>query len=514
MRKNRRNIKKISLHPILTYGIMIFIVILVSALLALLNMSGTHIVYSEASGAFEKVTEAVTSVLNLRGVKFIYTNIVSGFANSAVLSNLIIILFSIGIMEKSGFLETFVTIVTKRMKKTTVTFWIVLICLLLSISGDIAYLVMIPLAGLIYYHGKRNPAIGIIAAYGSLCCGTGISLIFTSVDSALSKDTLLMANQLDPNYTIGAMNLSLVNVIAIILAAFMITRLVENKIAKDLPKYEFEDTSIEQEVMTKKKLRGLIYAGTVCFIYILIFIYNIIPGLPFSGNLLDYSQHMYIDKLFSYDSFFTKGFVFVIAMLFVLAGLFYGIGARTIKNTNDFADGLGHSLNGIGKIIVMIFMSTSLITIFKYSNIGNTVVTVLTDLLSKSGFTGLTLVLALYGISIVTTLLVPSAITNWSIMNNAVTTTMNAGISPIFTQFVFRIGQCVTICLTPLFSYFVIYLAYLEHYNQGDKQIRIFTALKYMLYFALIMLVIGIALILIFYLTNLPLGIGGYVSAS
>ena len=105
-------------------------------------------------------------------------------------------------------------------------------------------------------------------------------------------------------------------------------------------------------------------------------------------------------------------------------------------------------------------MSTSLITIFKYSNIGNTVVTVLTDLLGKSGFTGLTLVLALYGISIATTLLVPSAIANWSIMNNAVTTTMNAGISPIFTQFVFRMGQCVTICLTPLFSYFVIYLAY------------------------------------------------------
>ena len=88
------------------------------------------------------------------------------------------------------------------------------------------------------------------------------------------------------------------------------------------------------------------------------------------------------------------------------------------------------------------------------------------------------------------------------------------GLSDNSQKFVFRIGQCVTICLTPLFSYFVIYLAYLEHYNQGDKQIRIFTALKYMVYFSLIMLVIGITLILIFYLTNLPLGVGGYVSAS
>ena len=73
-------------------------------------------------------------------------------------------------------------------------------------------------------------------------------------------------------------------------------------------------------------------------VYVLFFIHNIIPGVTFGGNLLDYKQVLYIDKLFSPDSFFSQGFVFIITMLFVLLGLFYGLGAKTIKNNNDFCD--------------------------------------------------------------------------------------------------------------------------------------------------------------------------------
>ena len=50
---------------------------------------------------------------------------------------------------------------------------------------------------------------------------------------------------------------------------------------------------------------------------------------------------------------------------------------------------------------------------------------------------------------------------------------MNAGISPEFTQLVFRLGSSVTLGLTPVFAYFVVYLAYLENYNQSNKPITI-----------------------------------------
>ena len=47
----------------------------------------------------------------------------------------------------------------------------------------------------------------------------------------------------------------------------------------------------------------------------MIFVYNIIPNAPLGGALLDYSQTLYIDKLFGYNSFFNQGFVFVVTIL-------------------------------------------------------------------------------------------------------------------------------------------------------------------------------------------------------
>ena len=121
--------------------------------------------------------------------------------------------------------------------------------------------------------------------------------------------------------------------------------------------------------------------------YLIIFIYNIIPGLPFSGNFLNYSENLYIDKLFGAESFFANGFVFIITILFVILGLLYGIGAKTIRNNREFVEALGHSLNGIGKVLIYIFASATFISIFKQTNLGNVIVAGLTKLVTVIGAT-------------------------------------------------------------------------------------------------------------------------------
>ena len=57
---------------------------------------------------------------------------------------------------------------------------------------------------------------------------------------------------------------------------------------------------------------------------------------------------------------------------------------------------------------------------------------------------------------------------------------MNSGISPEFSQVIFRAAESVTYCLTPVMAYFVIYLAYMELYNQDKKGTGLFSSLKYM----------------------------------
>ncbi len=511
--KSNKLKKLIGIHPVVTYIVLCAFIIILSFIFSLLSAQSTYNLYSIATNDYTPITESVLSLFDLSGIKYIFTSSVENFATFTVLSNLIIILIGIGIMDRSGFLQTSVTLLTKKAKKTNVTFVIILICLLASIIGDLAYIILIPLTALFFYYAKRNPFIGLIASFGALTVGSGLSFAFTAVDSALRGYTTLNASVIDPNYIFSENALIAINLFVIVAATFILTRVTENYVAKKLPKYEFEESALEEDIVTKKELRGMIYAGIFGIAYILIIIYNIIPGLPFSGNLLDYSQSLYIDKLFSVESFFSSGFVFIVAIFFVILGLVYGIGSKSIKNNKDFVEGLGYSLDGIGKTLLLIFVASALINIFKQSNIGNTIVVYFSTVITDLGFTGLPLVLLLFFIAIITTIFVPSSIMKWPIIaSTAVPAFINSGLTPEFAQIVFRFGESVSMGLTPLLSYFVVYLAFIEKYDQSGKSISLFKAIKFQLPYALIMLVLFIIVILFFYITNIPLGVGGSVA--
>ncbi len=510
--KKLRTREKIGLHPVMMLLVLSFATIVISGILRLFNVQATFNKISSVTGDFQVTTEAVNSLFSLSGLKYIFTSTVSNFANYAVLTNLIIILLGIGIMVKSGFLKTIITLMTKKAKKTTVTFVLVLISILASLIGDLSYIILVPLGALLFLYGKRNPMIGIITTFASLTCGSALSLFLTSYDSSLINITLNNVNIINSGYNISSWAFILANVILIIALSFVITNVTENYLVKKLPKYEFSEEEVEEElVLTRKQMRGLLFSLFAGLLYLLIFIYNIIPGLPFSGNLLDYSQSLYIDKLFSYNSFFSNGFVFVVAVFFVILGLSYGIGAKTIKNNKEFVDALGHSLNRIGKILVMIFAASAFINIFKQSNIGNVVAGALTNLMQNSNFGGLPLVLLLFIFAGVIALFQPTVLFSYNIVSGVIIKLMNAGISPEFTQLVFRLGSSVTLGLTPVFVYFVVYLAYLENYNQSNKPITIKEAIKYQLPYAAVTCVVYLLFIIIWYLVKFPIGVGAGV---
>ena len=512
MKKNQSK-EKIGLHPVMVLLLLCFITIIISGVLSFFNVQATYNRVSTITGDYVVTTEAVTSLFNLSGLKYIFTTTVANFANFVVLSHLIIILLGIGIMVKSGFLKTVITMLTKKAKKTSVTYVWILICIIASIIGDLAYIIFIPLGALLFLYGKRNPFLGIVTTFASLTCGSALSIFLTSIDSSLLDYTLINAYIFDSNYVISSFGYILIMIVSIVLLSLLLANITENYMAKKMPKYDFPEEDIEDDlVITKKKMRGLIYSLSAGAIYLLIFIYNIIPGLPFSGKLLDYSQDLYIDKLFSYDSFFSNGFVFIVAVLFVLLGLFYGIGDKTIKNNNEFIDSLGYSLNGIGKVLVMIFAAATFINIFKESNIGNVLAASLANLVNNSNFSGFPISILLFLVTIITTLLLPSPISGWSVLSSTVPTLMQAGVSPEFAQLIFRFGNAVAIGLTPIFAYFIVYMAFLGNYNQSDKPITLKRAISYQLPYALMTAALFLAILMVWYVVGMPLGVGTSVA--
>ena len=129
--KRRKKIKEyVALHPVMTFLIIIFAVIILSGVLALFNVSVTYNTLNPVRMDYSSTTESVNSMFNLRGIKYIFSNTVSNFANFTVLPHLIIVLLGIGVMEYSGFLKLAVELLTKKAKKKVMTFVIVFICIL------------------------------------------------------------------------------------------------------------------------------------------------------------------------------------------------------------------------------------------------------------------------------------------------------------------------------------------------------------------------------------------------
>ena len=54
-------------------------------------------------------------------------------------------------------------------------------CVLASLTGDLCFVVIIPLAALLFKYGKRNPTVGIISSFAALSLGYGMNFMLSSV---------------------------------------------------------------------------------------------------------------------------------------------------------------------------------------------------------------------------------------------------------------------------------------------------------------------------------------------
>ncbi len=504
--------EKITLNPVMTFLILILLTIVLSGFLNLIGFEATYDKINIETGEYIATSESVESLLSLSGIKYIFTSTVSNFTAFTPLSMLIIVLIGIGIMEKSGFIKTTFTILTKYCKKYTITFWLVFISVLMSITGDLGYVIMLPLSALMFSYGRRNPLLGIVATYAGLTCGSGINFLLTAIDSEMLTYTIANANNIDMNYALGTTTFLFIMAIAVVLVSIIITIITERISTRNVEKYEFKEEKKELR-LGKREYRGLIFSITAGALYLLIFIYNIIPGLPFSGNFLDYTQEFYIDKLFSYNSFFSNGFVFIVTMFFIILGLFYGIGAKTIKNNNDFCEDLTHSLDGTGRAIILILLGSILINVFKKTNIGTVLTITLTNMMGNASLSGIPLIIVLFLVSTISTMFLTNPTAKWAIISTvAIPAFMNSSLSPEFAQVITRFGECATLGLTPLLAYFTVYIAYIEKYNQNDEPISLFRTLKYQIPYSVATGLILVLILLGWYLIGIPLGINGVIT--
>lgn len=508
MKRFKKIRDRITLHPMMAFIFLTAFVVILSGILDVFDASVTYNQVNLKTGSHEPTLVTVESLLNLSGIKYVFSNTVSNFVSFAPLSMLLITLIGVGIMDKSGFLDTIFFVLTKKMPKTVVTFVFSLLCVLSTIAGDLSFIVFIPLAALLFKYGKRNPKVGIIHAFASIGLGYSLNIVLTSVESSLITYTEMAARIITIGYSIKTFCYLFIMIPATLIGCALITYITEKIVAPKMGKYEeIEEIISDKEKLTKKEWRGLVLALTGALIYILVFIYNIIPNAPLGGNLLDYSQIRYIDKLFGYDSFFNHGFVFVVIILFFIVGLLYAFGTKSINNHRDICNYLSHSLDEIGKVIVLIFIASMFISLYKYTNIGALITASLTNIVPSLKFGGVPLIILIFVLSMISGFFNPSYVSRWSIMSSTIVPQMmTSGFTPEFAQLVFSAGSSIVYPLTPIMAYFVIYVSYMEKYDKDG--ISLFKCIKQIIPYSVVILCMWIIILILWNLVGIPLGIG------
>lgn len=506
-----RKKKELKLHPALLFFVLTIIIMIISSVGGILNLDVNYYNVNNVTGSLESKSVVINNLFNRTGLQYLISHMLSNFINFAPLGNLIIGLLGVGVAFKSGFLNSFFKIISKKISKKTFTFIVVLLGILSSMFFEAGYVILIPISAILFMNLGRHPSAGICASFAGITFGYGANVVVNGLDSSLITYTQAATSILDKNYIVNLEGNLIFMIVATIFLSYLGMVVTERVIVPRLGRYNFdeEDPVYNQEV-TKKEVKGVSISLLSSLLIVLVLVYCIIPGLPLSGLFLDLKQELYVNQLFGSSSYFGQGIVFLFSLLLIVSGTIYGLRVRTMKSNKDLVDGMSYYIKDVASILVLIFFASQFCMIFEKTNIGMYIVSSLTELVNSIEISGLLLVIFTFVIVAICTIFVPSATTKWMILSPVIVPMfMQSSLTPEFAQAVFRAADSSVRGVTPLFSYFVIFIGFLQIYNKKkNDMISLTDAISLMAPYALVYAITWFIIILAFYIIGIPIGIG------
>ena len=525
-RKWKFKYKRKSINPVTTYILLTFGVILLSGILKLLNVQITYNAVDLTKGEVSQVTTTINNLFSFTGLKYIVGNATKNFISFAPLSMFLVAALGLAISEASGFFDVLFKRIFEKINNRVLTFLVVFLATASSLINEVGFVVLIPLSAFIYKAKKRNPMIGVCAAFGGCAFGYGTSLFIGSLETQLIPYTTVASHIVDSEYHISLLSNLFIMIVTTIILSIVGSIVIERMIAPNLGKYQekkellnpddFEliDDDVTSNIALKldyNEKKGFKIASIIAAVFVVFFIYSVIPGLPLSGLLLDNTEETYLRQIFGPNSYFQDGFTFMISLLFVVSGLVYGFVSKKFRNDTDVIKYCHEPLARTGSILLLLFVASQFISLFKRSNIGVVISAFLGNILSSFSFGGLIYVIIAMIVMLISDFFLTGIEAKWSIFAPVIVPAlMRSNIAPQFTQFIMRAVDSMANGITPLYAYFVIFIGYMNIYNNDDKPITITSAMKIMFPYFVIICITWLLIIIGWYIIGLPIGPGVY----
>ncbi|MEJ8803247.1 AbgT family transporter [Pontibacter sp. H249] len=476
-------------HPATLFAGFALLVVILSWVASQFDLAVVH------PGTGETVTPV--NLLSAEGLHMILTRMVTNFTGFAPLGTVLVSLLGIGIAEGTGLIGAVLRLVVLSSPKRLLTFVIVFSGVISNTASEVGYVLLVPLAAVIFLAAGRHPLAGLAAAFAGVSGGYSANLLLGTIDPLLAGLSTEAARIIDPNYTVNPAANYYFMFASTFIVAGLGTWVTEKIVIPRLGEYEGDEKPQTIDRLTPQEKRGILYATIAILLMVAFILGGLIPENgylrnPETGDIL--------------NSPFMSGIVAFIFLLAGIAGIAYGVGAKTIRNDSDVMRGMAKSMETLGSYIVLVFFAAQFVAYFNWTNLGLILAINGADALKTMGLSGIPLMIMFILVAASINMVMGSASAKWAIMAPVfIPMFMLLGYTPEFTQVAYRIGDSVTNIISPMMSYFALIVAFIQRY---DKKAGIGTVISTMLPYSIVFLIGWVIMFIIWILLDLPIGPG------
>ncbi|BFU60536.1 MULTISPECIES: AbgT family transporter [Rodentibacter] len=485
-------------HPIILFMLMCGILIILSAILHYFDV---RVLDPRPNHSADII---VKSLLSQEGLSYMVSSLVKNFTGFAPLGTVLVAMLGVSIAESSGMISAALRGLIVGAPKKLVTFTIVFAAVISNTAAELGYVVLIPLAAMIFHALGRHPLAGIAAAFAGVSGGYSANLLLGTVDPLLSGITQEAARLIDSDYVVGPeanWYFMFVSTFLVSILGYLVTeKIVEPQLGKYDPK-DADDSSIlknKVEKLTPNEKKGLMWAGIAMLIFSSLLAWTVVPE---DGILRNPKTGLVA------GSPFLQGIVVFIFIFFAIPGYIYGRVTGSMKSSQDIVKAMSQGMASMGLYIVLVFFAAQFVAFFKWTNLGSIIAVKGANLLIDLGLTGPMLFIGFILVCAFINLMISSASAQWALTAPIfVPMLMLVGYAPEVIQAAYRIGDSTTNIITPMMSYFGLIMAVAVRYK---KDTGVGTLMAMMIPYSFIFIIGWITLFYLWvFAFGLPVGPG------
>lgn len=485
--------------PALLFMWLCLALILLSALSAALGLEAS--LPSEQGGAERRI--AARSLLSGEGIRWILTHTVENFVGFAPVGSVLVAILGLGIAEQSGLLRLLLERLVAVTPRLLLSWVVVFAGIMSNLALDAGYVVLIPLAGLLFAAAGRPPLAGIAAAFAGVSAGYSANLLLGPVDAILAGMSTEAVALVADDYTVsvaGNYYFAAASTLVLSLVATLVTeRWVMPHLAAQArePSNQARTPETAQAPVLAGVRRGLwaLAAWTLVFGLVLFW-----ASVPESGLLRDPGAPGLI------NSALVQGVVVLLALYFAVAGWLFGRISGSFQSGRDVIAAMETTMSTMAGYLVLMFFAAQFVNYFAWSQLGSLLAALGAQTLSGWALPSSLLLVVFVLLAAFINLFVGSASAKWGLLAPVFVPMLYLlGISPEAAQMAYRIGDSSTNIITPLMPYFGVVVAFAQRYR---PELGIGTLVAMMLPYSLAFLVSWTGLLLAWFFLGWSLGPG------